>query len=65
MLNRLLDAGPGGFEVGMSTRKMASLTGASKPTATRDLADLVRNGCLVPKGKGGRSAAYEIAWETT
>jgi Fic family protein len=65
VLNRLLDAGPGGFEGGMSTRKMASLTGASKPTATRDLADLVRNGCLVPKGKGGRSAAYEIAWETT
>lgn len=63
MLNRLLDVGPGGFEGGMSTRKMACLTGASKPTATRDLADLVQKGCLVPNDKGGRSAAYEIAWE--
>ena len=57
VLNRLLDAGPGGFEGGMSTRKMASLTGASKPTATRDLADMVQKGCLVPNDKGGRSAA--------
>ncbi len=63
VLNRLLDAGPGGFEGGMSTRKMASLTGASKPTATRDLADMVQKGCLVPNDKGGRSAAYEIVWE--
>ncbi|HPS67877.1 MAG TPA: Fic family protein [Holophaga sp.] len=65
VLNRLLDAGPGGFQGGMSTRKMASLTGASKPTATRDLADLVQKGCLVPNDKGGRSAAYEIAWEAS
>ncbi len=64
VLNRLLDAGPGGFEGGMSTRKVASLTGASKPTATRDLADLVQKGCLVPNDKRGRSAAYEIAWES-
>jgi Fic family protein len=63
VLNRLLDAGTGGFEGGMSTRKMASLTGASKPTATRDLADFVQKRCLVPKGKKGLSAAYEIAWE--
>ncbi|HNX32818.1 MAG TPA: Fic family protein [Holophaga sp.] len=65
VLNRLLDAGPGGFEGGMSTRKMAGLTGASKPTATRDLADLARKGCLVSMGKGGRSAAYEIPWEAS
>lgn len=63
VLNRLLDAGPGGFEGGMSTRKYANLTAASKPTATRDLADLVEKGCLVPNDKGGRSIAYEIAWK--
>jgi Fic family protein len=61
-VNRLLDAGPGGFEGGMSTRKYAALTGTSKPTATRDLADLVRQGCLVPRHQGGRSAAYDLPW---
>jgi Fic family protein len=62
VLNRLLDAGPGGFEGGMSTRKYASLTRTSRATAYRDLADLVAKSCLRPTGRGGRSATYEIAW---
>jgi Fic family protein len=62
VLNRLLDAGPAGFEEGMSTRKYASLTRTSRVTAYRDLADLVAKGCLRPTGRGGRSAGYEIAW---
>lgn len=32
MLNVLLDAGPDGFERGMSTKKYESLTGASRAT---------------------------------
>jgi Fic family protein len=60
-LNRLLDAGPGGFEGGLTTRKYMGLTKTSRVTAYRELADLVRKGCLEPMGRGGRSTAYRIA----
>jgi len=62
VLNRLLDAGRGEFEGGINTRKFASLTGTSRVTAYRELADLVEKGCIVATGKGGRSSGYEIAW---
>jgi Fic family protein len=62
VLNRLLDAGPGGFAGGINTRKYMGLTSTSRATAYRELADLVAKGCLLPAGKGGRSSAYEIAW---
>lgn len=60
-LNRLLDAGPEGFEGGMTTRKYASLTKTSRATAYRELADLVEKGCIRPLGAGGRSTAYDVA----
>jgi len=62
-LNRLLDAGTGGFEGGINTRKYMSLTGTSRATAYRELADLVEQGCIAPNGKGGRSSGYDIIWE--
>jgi len=62
VLNRLLDAGPGGFEGGINNRKYMSLTKASRATAYRELADLVGKGCLRPTGKGGRSSGYEVVW---
>jgi Fic family protein len=62
VLNRLLDAGPGGFEGGINTRKYMGLTKISRATAYRELADLVAKGCLRPTGKGGRSSGYEIEW---
>lgn len=58
-LNRLLDAGEGGFEGGMNTRKYASLNRTSRATAYRELADLVAKGCLAPIGEG-RGARYEL-----
>jgi Fic family protein len=61
ILNRLLDVGDGNFEGGINTRKYASLTKVSKPTAARELKDLVDKKCLVQKeGSAGRSVAYEI-----
>lgn len=63
VLNRLLDAGPEGFEGGITTRKYMSLTKASRVTAYRELADLVEKGCLTPTGKGGRSSSYVIEWQ--
>lgn len=61
-LNRMLDAGPGCFEGGMNTRKYMSLTGASRATAYRELADLIEKGCLRPTGGRGRSSAYDVVW---
>ncbi len=64
VLNRMLDAGPGGFEGGMTTRKYASLARVSRATASRELAELVGEGCLQPSGGGGRSRSYQIRWSS-
>ena len=61
-VNALLDAGPGGFEGGMSARKYASLADASRATATRDLVELVELGLLRSRG-GGRSTCYQVNLE--
>ncbi|MGH8262108.1 MAG: Fic family protein [Steroidobacteraceae bacterium] len=58
-LNRLLDAGPGGFAGGMTNKKYASLTKSSPATAQRDLSDPVDKRCLVLVGSG-RGARYEL-----
>lgn len=63
VLNRLLDAGPGGFEGGMNAQKYGAMTRSSKPTASRDLAELLMRGCLIHVGGGGRSTAYDIPWK--
>jgi Fic family protein len=54
-------AGPEGFEGGISAGKYGSIPGASKATATRDLADLLRAGALGRLPGGGRSTRYELA----
>jgi Fic family protein len=48
---RLFRAGPGGFAGGMSAENYRSITGATPPTATRDLADLVDKGALQRTGE--------------
>jgi Fic family protein len=63
VLGRLLEAGPGGFEGRLTTRKYVALTGASRATAYREIHDLVQRGLLRPTQHGGRSARYEVAWE--
>ena len=63
VLNRLLDAGPSGFEGGINARKYENLVKTTKATATRDLAGLVQAGCLIHVGGGGRSTSYDIPWE--
>jgi Fic family protein len=52
VLQRLLDDGDGGFLGGLNAEKYMKLTGTSKPTATRDLAALVRAGLLWTTGQG-------------
>lgn len=58
-VNVLLDTGPGKFEGGMSAGKYVSLTGASKATATRELAQLLALGFVQQVG-AGRSTRYYI-----
>jgi Fic family protein len=50
-LLRMLDAGPKGFEGGMSAGKYGTITGASPATTTRDLAELVEMGALERRGE--------------
>ena len=61
-LNRLLDAGPGGFEGGLTNRKYAGMTHVSRATAQRELADLVKKDILRPNPGAGRSASYDLNW---
>ena len=62
VVNRMLDAGPGGFEGGLTTRKYLGMTRTSRATAQREIADLLAKGLLVRRPGGGRSTSYEIAW---
>ncbi len=62
-INRLLDAGPVGFEGRMTNRKYAGMTHVSRATAQRELADLVAKGILRPNPAGGRSSSYDFAWD--
>ncbi len=52
VVNRLLDAGPRGFEGDLTTSKYLSIAGVSRATAFRDLAALVAGGLLASAGQG-------------
>ena len=60
----MLEAGDstlgGGFLGGLTSDKYCRLTGASKATATRDLADLAAKGLLRIEGVG-KATRYAIA----
>lgn len=51
VLNKLFEAGPNGFEGGLSAANYKSITGAPIATTSRDLVDLVKKGALVKKGE--------------
>ena len=60
VMNLLLDAGPNGFEGGMSTRKYESIAGTSRATASRELIGLEALGLLQRTG-AGRSTRYHVS----
>jgi len=62
VMHALLDAGPGGFEGGMSTRKYESLASTSRATSSRELIELAELGLLRPEGDG-RSRRYHVNLE--
>ena len=61
VLNRMLEAGPGGFEGGLTQRKYVGMTGAASATAWRDIDDLLGKGLLVKGAGAGRSTYYDLA----
>eukprot|EP01041_Mallomonas_annulata_P021941 gene21941-42126_t len=52
VVQRLLDDGNGGFLGGLNAEKYMKMTGTSKATATRDLAQLVQDRVLFTRGQG-------------
>lgn len=63
IINRLLEAGPGGFEGGLTNRKYAAMGHVSKATAQRELADLRQKDILRLNPSRGRSTSYDLCWE--
>jgi len=59
VLQRMLEAGRGGFEGGMSTEKYSHLAPTTKATASRDLVDLLKAGLVVATGQG-RGTRYWV-----
>ncbi len=64
-VNRLLDAGSGGFEGGLTNQKYRGMTSTTPETAKRDMAQLVALGILVRNPGGGRSSNYRFDWSRT
>jgi len=48
---RVLAEGPGGFKGGLSAANYVAITGASAPTATRDLSGLIAMGAMLREGE--------------
>ncbi|MBF0300520.1 MAG: Fic family protein [Oligoflexia bacterium] len=61
VLKRLFNAGADGFEGGINAQKYMRIAACSKATATRDLSDLHKKGCINLLPGGGRSTRYELA----
>ena len=60
VVKKLLEAGPEGFEGGLTNRKYVSMTKVSRETAKRDLADLEQKGFLKRRPGKGRAVAYDL-----
>lgn len=62
VVNKILDAGPGGFEGGLTTRKYASMAKVSRATAFRELSYLLEQGMIRKNPGEGRNVSYDLAW---
>lgn len=63
-LSKLLEAGEGGFEGGLTAKKYQGMSKGSRATVTRDLADLVGKSILFKEGER-RTAKYDLNWVYT
>ncbi len=62
IVNRILEAGPGNFTGGLTTRKYVSITRASRATAFREIADMLSKKVLRKLPGKGRSVRYDLVW---
>lgn len=62
VVNRLLDAGKGGFQGGLTTRKYVSMAKVSRATAFREISELLEKGILRQNPAKGRSVSYDLSW---
>ena len=62
VINRILEAGPGNFTGGLTTRKYVSITKTSRATAFREIADLLDKNILRQLSGKGRSVHYDLIW---
>ena len=63
VLNKLLDAGEGKFEGGLTNKKYRGITATTQVTASRHIKELVDKDLLHEiEGHGGRSTCYDIVW---
>lgn len=62
IINRILEAGPGNFTGGLTTRKYVSITGTSRVTAFREIDDMLDKKILRQLPGKGRSVHYDLIW---
>ena len=62
VLNRILEAGPGNFAGGLTTRKYVSIAGTSRATAFREISDMLDKKVLRQLPGKGRSVHYDLIW---
>ncbi|MCB1817964.1 MAG: Fic family protein [Gammaproteobacteria bacterium] len=58
---RIFAEGPKGFDGDLTTKKYEKIAKCPNRTASRDLADLMEKGAIVPLPGGGRSTRYALA----
>jgi len=62
VVNRILEAGPGNFAGGLTTRKYVSIAKTSRATAFREIADMLDKKVLRQLSGKGRSVHYDLVW---
>ena len=65
VLDRILEAGPGNFVGGLTTRKYVSIAKTSRATAFREISDLLEKKILRQLPGKGRSVRYDLIWPKT
>ena len=62
IINRILEAGPGNFTGGLTTRKYVSIAKTSRATAFREISDMLDKKILRQLPGKGRSVHYDLVW---
>jgi len=62
IINRILEAGPGNFTGGLTTRKYVNITKTSRATAFREISDMLDKKILCQLPGKGRSVHYDLIW---